>query len=51
MKKVIVAAFCALFTIGMYAQTNTSNFPKTAQDFINSHFSKISVESVEENSN
>jgi len=51
MKKVIVSAFCTLFSIGMFAQASTSNLPKTAQDFVNRHFSQISVEKVEENSN
>jgi protoporphyrinogen oxidase len=51
MKKVIVTAFCALFSIGMFAQLNTNNLPKTAQDFISRHFSQTSVEKVEENSN
>ncbi len=51
MKKVIVSAFCALFSVGMYAQANTSKLPGTAQDFINQHFSSASVEKVDENSN
>ena len=50
MKKGIVSAFFALFSIGMFAQTNTGNLPSTAQDFINQHFSSVSVEGVEENS-
>ncbi|NJY62562.1 hypothetical protein HC174_07305 [Salinimicrobium sp. CDJ15-81-2] len=51
MKKVIVSAFCALFSVGMFAQVNTNNLPGTAQDFINKHFSSISVVDVDENSN
>ncbi len=51
MKKVIVSAFCALFSVGMFAQVNTNNLPGTAQDFIKQHFSSVSVEKVEENSN
>lgn len=51
MKKVMVSALCALFSIGMFAQTNTVKLPATAQDFINQHFSSVSVEKVEENSN
>ena len=51
MKKVIVSAFCALFSVGMFAQASSSNLPKTAQDFINQNFSSVSVEKVDENSN
>ena len=51
MKKVIVSAFCALFSVGMFAQESTGNLPSTAQDFINQHFSSVSVEKVDENSN
>lgn len=51
MKKVVLSAFCALFSIGMFAQANTNNLPTTAQDFINRHFSQASVEKVDENSN
>ena len=51
MKKVIVSAFFAMFSIGLFAQANTGNLPGTAQDFINQHFSSVTVEGVEENSN
>ncbi len=51
MKKVVLSAFCSLLSIGMFAQVNTTNLPTTAQDFINRHFSKVSVEKVDENSN
>ena len=51
MKKVVVLAFCALFSIGMYAQSNTGNLPGTAQDYVNQHFSSVSVVKVDENSN
>jgi len=51
MKKVIVSAFCALISVGMFAQANTSNLPNNAQEFINQHFSAVSVEKVDENSN
>ncbi|WP_423819720.1 PepSY-like domain-containing protein [Salinimicrobium sp. TIG7-5_MAKvit] len=51
MKKVVVSAFCALFSIGMYAQSNTGNLPSTAQDYVNQHFSSVSVVKVDENSN
>ena len=51
MKKVIVSALCAVFSMGMYAQTSTSNLPGSAQNFINQHFSSISVDKVDENSN
>ena len=50
MKKRIVSAFFALFSIGVFAQTNTGSLPSNAQDFINQHFSSASVEGVEENS-
>jgi uncharacterized protein YuzE len=51
MKKVVVSAFCALFSIGLFAQTNTNNLPRTAQDYVNQHFSSVSVAQVNENSN
>jgi len=51
MKKVVVPVFFALFSIGMYAQSNTGNLPSTAQDYISQHFSSVSVEKVDENSN
>lgn len=51
MKKVIVSAFFAVFSIGMFAQANTSILPGTAQNFINQHFSSVSVNEVEEYSN
>lgn len=51
MKKVIVSAFFALFSIGMFAQANTGNLPGTAQDFINQHFSEVTVNEVKEYSN
>ena len=51
MKKVIVSAFFALFSIGMFAQANLDRLPSTAQDFMRQHFSAISVEEVNENSN
>ncbi|MCY2687995.1 PepSY-like domain-containing protein [Salinimicrobium sp. TH3] len=51
MKKEIVSAFFALFSIGMFAQTSTGNLPGTAQNFIKQHFSSVSVTGVEENSN
>ena len=50
MKKVIVSAFCAFFSIGMFAQANTANLPNTAQNFINKYFSSVTVEGVDENS-
>ena len=51
MKKVIVSAFCALLSLGMFPQANTNNLPGNAQDFINRHFSQASIEKVDENSN
>ena len=51
MKKVIVSGFFALFSIGMFAQVDNSNLPGTARDFVNQHFSSVSVEGIEENSN
>ena len=51
MKKVIVSAFCALFSVGMSAQGSTNNLPGTAQDFINQYFSELSVLEVDESSN
>lgn len=51
MKKVIVSAFCALFSVGVFAQTNTNKLPGNAQDFINKHFSSVSIEKTDENSN
>lgn len=50
MKKVIVSAFCALFSVGVFAQANTNKLPGNAQDFISQHFSSVSVEKVDENS-
>ena len=50
MKKVIVSALCAVFSVGMYAQTGTSNLPGSAQNFIDQHFSSVTVEKVDENS-
>ncbi|WP_051205476.1 PepSY-like domain-containing protein [Salinimicrobium xinjiangense] len=48
MKKVIVSAFFALFSVGIFAQANTSNLPGTAKDFINQHFSGDDVQEVKE---
>lgn len=50
MKKVILSASVALFSIGLFAQTNTDNLPSTAQDFIKENFSSVSVAEVKENS-
>lgn len=49
MKKVVVSAFFAMFSLGVLAQTNTSELPANAKDFINQHFSPASVSEVQEN--
>ncbi|WP_424494333.1 PepSY-like domain-containing protein [Salinimicrobium sp. GXAS 041] len=49
MKKVIVSAFFAMFSMGIFAQANTSKLPANAQDFINQYFSSASVSEVKEN--
>lgn len=51
MKKVIVVAFFALFSVGMFAQVSMNNLPANAQNFVKEHFSMVSVEKIDENSN
>src|SRR5690606_38760091 len=51
MKKVMVSVILMFFSVGMFAQATTDKLPKTAQDFISKHFSSLTVEKVEENSN
>lgn len=50
MKNLIVTAFSILFSLGMFAQTSTSNLPSTAQNFIQENFSEVSIAEVKENS-
>ncbi len=40
-----------MLSTGGWAQTNTSKLPDTARDFLNEHFSSVSVEKADENSN
>ncbi|QED37696.1 hypothetical protein FK178_08155 [Antarcticibacterium arcticum] len=51
MKKVILSTCIALFSLGLVAQTNTTNLPSKAQDFIKQNFASLSVSEVKENSN
>lgn len=51
MKKVMFTGILMLGSIGIFAQAKTDQLPKTAQDFISQHFSSVTVEGVEENSN
>lgn len=51
MKKGIVSAVFALFSMGMFAQNSTANLPATAQNYVKQHFSSVSVQEVNENSN
>ena len=51
MKKLILSASIALFSIGLFAQTSTENLPSTVQEFIKINFSSATVEKVKENSN
>lgn len=47
----MVSGILLLSGFGMFSQTTTNNLPQVAQDYINEHFSSITVAGVEENSN
>lgn len=51
MKKVLFTGIFMLCSIVVFAQAQTNNLPKTAQDYISQHFASISIDKVEENSN
>ena len=51
MKKVIVTALFTILSLSMFAQAKTDKLPETARNFLNEHFSSISITEVKENSN